>query len=214
MRRFRYPGGWNGSRDGREFRKDKRTLARFLLVDIKVEHSYCPENEKFVRAETNNSGFLIVSTPGNKASCSVTYLARIDLKGEGMGNDFEMIFNYVSGRIPAFVINKIISVQPRCVVSLRDLVEREYEVLSVEEKTKWEEMTLDEFLKMRRKYLRRLWRKQESMENGTNEEEEEDGSDDVTCSNSEEEEEEEEEEEDNEKRVFDEERLVVCVLLP
>ncbi|XP_065832733.1 uncharacterized protein [Oscarella lobularis] len=157
-----------------------------------VEHSYCPENEKFVRAETNNSGFLIVSTPGNKASCSVTYLARIDLKG----------------RIPAFVINKIISVQPRCVVSLRDLVEREYEVLSVEEKTKWEEMTLDEFLKMRRKYLRRLWRKQESMENGTNEEEEEDGSDDVTCSNSEEEEEEEEEEEDNEKRVFDEERLV------
>lgn len=86
---------------------DKRT---WISSGITVEDPRIPEEKGYVRAQLDVGGYLIRSVPSNPEMSEVTYVARVDLKGN----------------IPAFAVNKISQSQPLCVNRLRGLVEPLY----------------------------------------------------------------------------------------
>jgi StAR-related lipid transfer protein 9 len=107
---------------------DKHT---FIHAASSVKHPKCGAEKSFVRAETMAGGFAIIRDERNLEQCSVTYTTCVDLKG----------------RVPTFVINKVSTSQPMCVAVLRDLVERDYNTLRNEQKRKWQNMTLMNYLR-------------------------------------------------------------------
>jgi hypothetical protein len=86
---------------------DERT---WISSGISVEDPRIPEEKGYVRAQLDVGGYLIRSVPSAPEMSEVTYVARVDLKGN----------------IPAFAVNKISQSQPLCVNRLRGLVEPLY----------------------------------------------------------------------------------------
>lgn len=86
---------------------DERT---WISSGISVEDPRIPEEKGYVRAQLDVGGYLIRSVPSEPEMSEVTYVARVDLKGN----------------IPAFAVNKISQSQPLCVNRLRGLVEPLY----------------------------------------------------------------------------------------
>ena len=86
---------------------DERT---WISSGISVEDPRIPEEKGYVRAQLDVGGYLIRSVPSEPEVSEVTYVARVDLKGN----------------IPAFAVNKISQSQPLCVNRLRGLVEPLY----------------------------------------------------------------------------------------
>ena len=86
---------------------DERT---WISSGISVEDPRIPEEKGYVRAQLDVGGYLIRSVPSEPEVSKVTYVARVDLKGN----------------IPAFAVNKISQSQPLCVNRLRGLIEPLY----------------------------------------------------------------------------------------
>ena len=86
---------------------DERT---WISSGISVEDPRMPEEKGYVRAQLDVGGYVIRSVPSEPEMSEVTYVARVDLKGN----------------IPAFAVNKISQSQPLCVNRLRGLVEPLY----------------------------------------------------------------------------------------
>lgn len=75
------------------------------IVDPRV-----PEDKAYVRGDCIVGGYVIKKVEGNPNACEVTYVGKLDLKGN----------------IPAFVVNKAMASQPQCVNRLRGIVEPLY----------------------------------------------------------------------------------------
>ena len=86
---------------------DERT---WISSGISIQDPRIPEEKDYVRAQLDVGGYLIRSVPSKPEMSEVTYVARVDLKGN----------------IPAFAVNKISQSQPLCVNRLRGLVEPLY----------------------------------------------------------------------------------------
>ena len=86
---------------------DERT---WISSGISIEDPRIPEEKGYVRAQLDVGGYLIRSIPSEPEMSEVTYVARVDLKGN----------------IPAFAVNKVSQSQPLCVNRLRGLVEPLY----------------------------------------------------------------------------------------
>ena len=86
---------------------DDRT---WISSGASVEDPRMPPEKGYVRAQLDIGGYLIRSVPSNPDISEVTYVARVDLKGN----------------IPAFAVNKVSESQPLCVNRLRGLVETLY----------------------------------------------------------------------------------------
>lgn len=86
---------------------DDRT---WISSGTSVEDPRMPLEKGYVRAQLDIGGYLIRSVPSNPDISEVTYVARVNLKGN----------------IPAFAVNKISESQPLCVNRLRGLVETLY----------------------------------------------------------------------------------------
>lgn len=86
---------------------DERT---WISSGISVNDPRIQPEKGYVRAQLDVGGYLIRSVPSNPEVSEVTYVARVDLKGN----------------IPAFAVNKISESQPLCVNRLRGLVEPLY----------------------------------------------------------------------------------------
>ena len=86
---------------------DERT---WISSGISVEDPRISPEKGYVRAQLDVGGYLIRSVPSDPEVSEVTYVARVDLKGN----------------IPAFAVNKISESQPLCVNRLRGLVESLY----------------------------------------------------------------------------------------
>ena len=86
---------------------DERT---WISSGISVDDPRISPEKGYVRAQLDVGGYLIRSVPSDPEISKVTYVARVDLKGN----------------IPAFAVNKISESQPLCVNRLRGLVEPLY----------------------------------------------------------------------------------------
>ena len=86
---------------------DDRT---WISSGVSVDDPRIPAEKGYVRGHLDVGGYLIRSVPSNPELSEVTYVARVDLKGN----------------IPAFAVNKISESQPLCVNRLRGLVEPLY----------------------------------------------------------------------------------------
>ncbi|KAL5483737.1 hypothetical protein EMCRGX_G020148 [Ephydatia muelleri] len=109
---LQYKGVWPTT--GRDFamvnfqgRVDDRTIIQggTSIVDSRV-----PEDKAYVRGDCLVGGYVIKSVEGDPSASQVTYVGKLDLKGN----------------IPAFVVNKAMASQPQCVNRLRGVVEPLY----------------------------------------------------------------------------------------
>ena len=86
---------------------DDRT---WISSGVSVDDPRMPPEKGYVRGQLEVGGYLIRSVPSNPEVSEVTYVARVNLKGN----------------IPAFAVNKISESQPLCVNRLRVLMEPLY----------------------------------------------------------------------------------------
>lgn len=111
--RMEYKPVWPAS--GRDFCSTIliRELAEgvFGLASEAVEHENCPEKRGLVRGEVIIGGFVVKELSSDPPSCLVTYLTRVDLKGN----------------LPARLVNRVTASQPQAVAVLRDKLEALYQ---------------------------------------------------------------------------------------
>jgi len=83
----------------------------FCVAYEAVEHDKCPEQRGLVRGEIIIGGFVVKELSSDPPSCLVTYITRVDLKGN----------------LPARLVNRVTSSQPQAVAVLRDKLEARYQ---------------------------------------------------------------------------------------
>ncbi|XP_078351038.1 uncharacterized protein LOC144635803 isoform X1 [Oculina patagonica] len=83
----------------------------FGVVTEAVEHENCPEQRGLVRGEIIIGGFVVKELSSDPPSCLVTYITRVDLKGN----------------LPARLVNRVTASQPQAVAVLRDKLEALYQ---------------------------------------------------------------------------------------
>ena len=75
-----------------------------------IQDSRIPEEKGYVRADLLIGGYVIKACPGQPEMSDVTYIFKLDLKGN----------------VPTFIVNKIGQAQPLCVNTLRNFAEPLY----------------------------------------------------------------------------------------
>ncbi|KAJ7365516.1 hypothetical protein OS493_005625 [Desmophyllum pertusum] len=83
----------------------------FGVASEAVEHENCPDQRGLVRGEIIIGGFVVKELSSDPPSCLVTYLTRVDLKGN----------------LPARLVNRVTASQPQAVAILRDKLEALYQ---------------------------------------------------------------------------------------
>lgn len=113
VNRLEYKPQWPAS--GRDFcviailrEIDEGVIA---LASEAVEHERCPEKKGIVRAEIITGGFVVKELSSDPPSYVVTYMTRVDLKGN----------------LPARLVNRVLSSQPQALAVLRDKLEACYQ---------------------------------------------------------------------------------------
>lgn len=113
VNRLEYKPQWPAS--GRDFcviailrEIDEGVIA---LASEAVEHERCPEMKGLVRAEVITVGFVVKELSSDPPSYLVTYMTRVDLKGN----------------LPARLVNRVLSSQPQALAVLRDKLEACYQ---------------------------------------------------------------------------------------
>ncbi|XP_048585764.1 uncharacterized protein LOC116604069 isoform X2 [Nematostella vectensis] len=86
------------------------TEGLFAVAAQSTEHHDCPPVKNLVRAEVLLGGFLVREMSSDPPCCQVTYVSRVDLKGN----------------LPPRLVNRVTQSQPQAVAVLRDKLESRY----------------------------------------------------------------------------------------